>query len=331
MFMAIGTAGAITPNLAIAAAIFHLFTHAFFKALLFLGSGSVMHAMGGVIDVRKFGGLRHVMPITHATFLCGTAALAGLPVLSGFWSKDLIIDVLDEAGERAVVYRGGYWVVFGLALITAALTAFYSFRAYFLTFWGPERVPAEAGDHAHESPPVMTVPLIVLAIGAVFAGFLVNPFSHFVSESHAAELANIAYTRTYNVDPVTGHYFSWIIAGLSTIIAMSGACLAYVIYKNGSPDPVPESLRGLYTLSRNKLHVDEIYLCLIVKPAEVMAVVARHFDGFLDSLTRLVAYLPRGLANLLRPLQNGLVQFYALNMTLMLAALMFIIVFRNSR
>src|SRR5829696_2608149 len=168
MFLALGTSGAIDPAFAVGAAMFHLFTHAFFKALLFLSAGSVMHAMGGVIDVRKFGGLRKVMPITHLTFLCGAAALAGFPLLSGFWSKDLILESLTEASEsKTNPYTAGYYVLFWVACFTALLTAFYTFRAYFLTFWGPERVPEEAGHHAHESPGSMTVPLIVLAVGAV--------------------------------------------------------------------------------------------------------------------------------------------------------------------
>jgi NADH-quinone oxidoreductase subunit L len=331
MFMALGTAGAITPGLAIAAAIFHLFTHAFFKALLFLGSGSVMHATGGEIDVRKFGGLRRLLPVTHFTFLCGAAALAGLPLLSGFWSKDLILDALDEAGARAVVHRGGYWAVFGLALVTAFLTAVYTFRAYFLTFWGPERVPPGAEDHAHESPQVMTVPLIVLAVGAVFAGFLAGPFAHFVGESHAVELANQVYATKYNIGPAAEHHFSWLIAGISTAIALAGVALAYRLYGNGAEPEVPASLEGAYALSRNKVYVDEVYAGTVVKPAEFLAAAGRQFDGLLDSLARLVAALPRLFAALLRPLQNGLVQFYALGMVLGLAVFVSFIVFRISR
>src|SRR5262249_8612677 len=160
MFLALGSAAGQSSlaMFAVIAAIFHLFTHAFFKALLFLASGSVMHGMGDVIDMRRFGGLRHVMPKTHLTFLCRAFALAGFPVISaGFWSKDEIL---------AAVYQGthGPYELTFLALTiiglgTAFLTAFYTFRAYFLTFWGEERFPPEAGDHPHESPPVMIIPL----------------------------------------------------------------------------------------------------------------------------------------------------------------------------
>src|SRR5262249_24406554 len=138
MFMALGCGGTVAPSLAVAAAIFHLFTHAFFKALLFLASGSVMHAMGDVIDMRKFGGLRRLMPVTHWTFLCGTAALAGIPILSGFWSKDAILESLNGAAVAGTPNAGVYWFVLVVALLTAGLTAFYAFRAYFLTFWGEE-------------------------------------------------------------------------------------------------------------------------------------------------------------------------------------------------
>ena len=178
MFLALGC-GLSAANLvllAVSAAIFHLVTHAFFKALLFLGAGSVMHAMGGVIDMRKFGGLRKVLPITHWTFLCGAGALSGFPILfSGFWSKDEILAVAQAAGHSG----GGAAMIYHLlsisAMATAWLTAFYTTRAYLLTFWGETRIPPEAGEHAHESPPVMTIPLMILAAGSVFVGIALGP------------------------------------------------------------------------------------------------------------------------------------------------------------
>jgi len=169
MFLALGSGLqelALVP-LAVTAAIFHLFTHAFFKALLFLGAGSVMHAMGGVIDMRRFGGLRKLLPVTHLTFLCGAASLAGVPLLSGFWSKDEILSATFDASRFEWSRRGIYGILLIVGLITAGLTAFYTFRAYFLTFWGEEKIPPEAGHHAHESPLIMTGPLVILAIGAV--------------------------------------------------------------------------------------------------------------------------------------------------------------------
>src|SRR5262249_644491 len=194
MFLALG-AGLKHGNLillAASAAIFHLFTHAFFKSLLFLSAGSVMVSMGHVIDMRRFSGLRKVLPVTHWTFLCGALALAGLIPLSGFWSKDLIIDVEMEAGESASPYHMFYLIVLISALITATMTAFYIFRAYFLTFWGEKKIPKEAFEHAgdghaegqhpehadgekenshiFEKSMAQKLPLIVLAICSIFIG-----------------------------------------------------------------------------------------------------------------------------------------------------------------
>ncbi|MEX0979210.1 MAG: proton-conducting transporter membrane subunit, partial [Pirellulales bacterium] len=155
----------------ISSGMFHLFTHAFFKALLFLGAGSVMHAMGGVIDLRRIGGLRRLMPITHWTFLFGCLALAGCVPFAGFWSKDAIIAAAYERGQHETLFFALYWV----ATVIALLTAVYTFRAFFLTFYGEERVPHEAGHHAHESPPSMTVPLVVLAALSAVGGLALNP------------------------------------------------------------------------------------------------------------------------------------------------------------
>ena len=332
MFMALGTGGAVSPNLAVAAAIFHLFTHAFFKALLFLGSGSVMHAMGNVIDMRKFGGLRKLMPVTHATFLCGSAALAGLPLLSGFWSKDQILDVLFEARAHGHHYKGLYLFVFATAVLTAALTAFYTFRAYFLTFWGEEKIPHEAGHHAHESPWIMLGPLCVLAVGAVTAGIVVEPFNHgfsgFLAKSPSVRLA-VAQAMPGTTDLPHPH-FSWVLAGIGTAAAFAGLGLAYSMYRTGT-ETVPPSLRAAWRLSLDKLYVDELYAALFVKPAELLAVLSRYFDGFLDGFSRVIAAIPRAAGGVLRPLQNGLVQFYALGMVMGLAVFLTVVVFRSGR
>src|SRR5262249_8599591 len=167
MFLSLGTGSLV----GIIAGMFHLLTHAFFKALLFLGSGSVMHAMGGVIDMRRIGGLRRLMPVTCRTFLIGCLALAGLFPFAGFWSKDEILGAGHDKAHHAQglahsLYGGLYWV----GMLTAGLTAFYTFRAFFLTFFGEERIPHEAGHHAHESPRVMTTPLIILAVLSVVVG-----------------------------------------------------------------------------------------------------------------------------------------------------------------
>ncbi len=196
MFLALGCAVASNPlesegnglvNVAVVAAIFHLCTHAFFKALLFLSAGSVMHAMGGVIDMRRFGGLKKIMPLTHIGFLSGALALAGVPPFSGFWSKDEILGSALAASAISGQYGTIYRVLLGVGVFTAGLTGFYTFRAYFLTFQGAEKIPHEAGHHAHESPPVMTVPLLVLSAFALFVGLALGPthlFANFLGQTH---------------------------------------------------------------------------------------------------------------------------------------------------
>lgn len=332
MFMALGTMGSVNPTFAVTAAVFHLFTHAFFKALLFLSAGSVMHAMGGVIDMTRFGGLRKLMPKTHIAFLCGAGALAGLPLLSGFWSKDMIIDSLHDGSEHSPWFREGYFVILLISLITVGMTAFYTFRAYFLTFWGKERIPEEAGHHAHESPAIMTIPLIVLAFGAVFAGIAVEPFNHifsgFLERTPSLHLASKAAALPGMEHE---HAFNWGLAGVGSLLAFGGLALAAVMYSRGGPEVVPEPLAPVWTASRNKLYVDQLYHAVFVKPAEVLAFLSKPFDGFLDGLARLVSYLPQLLGQVLRPIQNGLVQFYALSMVLGLAVFVSFVVFRITR
>jgi proton-translocating NADH-quinone oxidoreductase chain L len=332
MFMGLGCGGAVAPNIAVTAAIFHLFTHAFFKALLFLGSGSVMHAMGNVIDMRKFGGLRKLMPVTHATFLIGSLALAGFPLLSGFWSKDQILTALYDAGHGRSTYHSWYFGVYVIACLTALMTAFYTFRAYFLTFWGEEKVPPEAHGHAHESPPAMTVPLIVLAAGALLVGAVVDPmthwFGHFLERSPVVHHADEAFQKTTNM-AVGHHEFNFSVAAVSSILALTGIGVAFLIYRKGGPEKVPGVIRPLFALSQNKAYVDEVYGATVVLPAETAAAGSGQFDGFLDALARLVSFAPRFVAAVLRPLQNGLVQFYALGMVLGLAVFLTVVVLRS--
>jgi len=276
MFLALGT-GTLAG---VSAGMFHLFTHAFFKALLFLGAGSVMHAMGDVIDMRRFGGLRHRMPITHWTFLLGCLALAGVFPLSGFWSKDAVVaavhDRAHELGhsseehndhassalettnktsfvsfasdgsavafntkdshrtsvfqlsdeQRSSIFR----LLYGVGLLTAALTAFYTFRAFFMTFYGEERIPHEAGDHAHESPRIMWGPLAVLAVGAVGAGMFLLPTLNFAKFlGNTPSLAWGAITLT--AQPGEFHLD---VAAISTLIALSAVGVAAYLYLGDS-------------------------------------------------------------------------------------------------
>jgi NADH-quinone oxidoreductase subunit L len=316
MFLALGSG--TSPKLtgfAVAAAIFHLVTHAFFKALLFLAAGSVMHAMGNVIDMRRFGGLRHLLKTTHWTFLCGAAALAGFPLLSGFWSKDDILDTaLMASGDGD--YGALYLVLFLSALATAGLTAFYTFRAYYLTFWGEERIPHEAGHHAHESPPVMTIPLMILAFGAVGVGIVIEPFTHWFSD---------LLTLTSFLGPLHDHGMNLALMAVSGVIALAGIGLAWWMYVRApaAPGQLARRFQELYQLSLNRFHVDELYDFFLVQPLAGLAKFCGVIDYFVvDGLVDLVGHVPRLTAVLFRDLQNGLVQVYGLAMVLGLVMLL---------
>ena len=268
--LGVGTFAGITAGM------FHLFTHAFFKALLFLGAGSVMHAMGHIIDMRRFSGLRHVLPTTHATFLIGCLALAGVPPFAGFWSKDAILAAVEEkahdlshddqhtsgadhadhnarpaaadpttrvatmdglvAGTLSAEQRHRYAVIYQLlyyvGMLIAFLTAFYTFRAFYLTFYGETRIPIEAGGHAHESPPAMCVPLVVLAVCAGAVGFafdrtyLAQPwhsFADFIGFTPSLAHGAVAATR----QPFQFHLF---VAGVSTFVALAGWLVSTYLY-----------------------------------------------------------------------------------------------------
>ena len=323
MFLGLGCAvgfGGYSPNglpqggteatAAVSASMFHLFTHAFFKALLFLAAGSVMHAMGNVIDMRRFSGLRKVLPTTHWTFLIGALALSGLPPFSGFWSKDEIVGASFDAGHHSV-YGGVYFILFIAALVTAFLTAFYTFRAYFLTFWGEVRVPEEAGGHAHESPAVMTVPLIILAIFAAGVGAVLAlpPFSLFGN----------FLLRTPGLVKAPEAAPAYLLMGVSAIVAAVGIGLAWWMYvrQPGSAAQVAEAIRPAYVLSSNKFFIDELYDFFLIKPLVGFAQFLRVMDLYVvDGLVDITGNIPRLLGALFWPIQNGLVQYYALLMIL---------------
>jgi NADH-quinone oxidoreductase subunit L len=328
MFLSVGTGS----YLGIVAGMFHLFTHAFFKALLFLGAGSVMHAMGGVIDMRYFGGLKRLMPITRWTFLVGCLALSGVIPLAGFWSKDEILAALheqahhaDEAGHavQAALHNGLYW----LALFAAFLTAFYTFRAYFMTFHGREEIPREAGHHAHESPASMTIPLIILAICSVLVGLLFGPthyFASFLGRAPSLEFEPIAGTEVEAA-------FHTEIAAISTIAALLGISLAAFMYlgERREAETMAGALGPLYKLSHGKFFFDELYNVFFVWPLRVLAVLSYVVDRFLiDGLVNFCGKAPGMIGYLLRSLQNGMVQWYALAMVLGLVALFWQIVMR---
>ncbi len=340
------------PTFAVTAAMFHLFTHAFFKALLFLSAGSVMHAMGNVIDMRRFSGLRKVLPQTHWTFLCGALALGGFPLLSGFWSKDEILDAAFRASNTQSAYQTIYFLLLMVGLVTAGLTGFYTFRAYFMTFWGELRVPPEAGQHghghgdtgghdhaahahpdvephqapgqgeAHESPPLMTIPLMILAVFAVGVGFVLGP----ACGSGFAQFLEKTLTETpYELgEPHAGPNF--VLMAVSTVIALAGMGLAYYLYvaQPALPRRLAGALQWSYQLSLNKFYVDEIYDAIFVKPLNAVARFARSLDQYgIDSVVDLMGQLPRLLGAVFQPVQNGLVQYYAL--TMMVGVVVFLI------
>jgi NADH-quinone oxidoreductase subunit L len=310
MFLALGT-GSLAG---VFAGMFHLFTHAFFKACLFLGAGSVMHAMGGVIDMRRFSGLRKIMPVTHWTFLAGCLALAGFPFLSGFWSKDAILAAVHSAGGQ---HAHWFHYLYYAALGTAFLTAFYTFRAFFMTFYGEEHIPHEAGHHAHESPSVMTVPLVILGILAIAIGYIAeHPFLEFLRLTPS--LANAAIVPDPGNEAGKLH---WDIAAVSSVIALLGIGIAAFMYlgNKNEADALAKATGsvGLYQLSRDKFYIDEIYALFIVWPLRIAASFIYLLDRYLvDGLVNFVGRIPPTIGSLVRPLQNGLVQFYALAMVL---------------
>jgi NADH-quinone oxidoreductase subunit L len=314
MFLALGTGS----HLGVTSGMFHLFTHAFFKALLFLGAGSVMHAMGGVIDIREFGGLKKKMPTTHWTFLFGCLALSGIVPFAGFWSKDAILDAVHEKSlaQAGSVYEYLYYA----GLFTAFLTAFYTFRAYFLTFHGEERIPKEAGHHAHESPPAMTGPLVILAVGALTVGAFFQWHGDFLStKGFLTQTPSLVAFQVEAGEAAKG--FDFTMALVSTVIAGVGIGLAWLLYID-RPDLAESTARsakslGLYALSHGKFFMDEIYAIFVVRPLETFAAILAGLDHYLvDGIVNAIGALPRALAVMFRPLQGGLVQFYAFVMAL---------------
>jgi NADH-quinone oxidoreductase subunit L len=326
MFLAMGMANAA----GVKAGMFHLLTHAFFKALLFLGAGSVMHAMGGVIDMRRFGGLRRIMPTTYATFFVGALALAGMWPLSGFWSKDAIIAaVWDKAGATRGDLSTLYYALAISALVTALLTAFYTFRAFFMTFHGETVIPAEAGHHAHESPRVMTMPLEALAVLAFVIGgalSIFDSFDHFLAYTPSIAFFERPPLNLDGAEAAHGAGHAWI-GVVSFFIALLGLCAAAFLYL-GEPSEIRVLSRELqlrgnprlagispYQLSAHKFFFDEIYHYLFVRPLQLLADASYWLDrNVIDALVNFVGRMPAALGSVMRSLQMGLVQFYALAM-----------------
>lgn len=291
---------------AYAAGMFHLYTHAFFKSLLFLAAGSVMHALSGELNMQKMGGLRKYLPQTYLTFLIGAIAISGVPFLSGFFSKDAIL---------TSAFASGQYVVWALGLCGAVLTAFYMFRLIFLTFYGKERLEPETKKHLHESPKIMTVPLMILAFFSIIAGYIgmpvvfgknLNWFSRFLEpviyEAHGEHHLGLGT--------------EWILILISIAVALFGIVMAYVFYirKPAIPHSLAARLPWLYKLLYNKYYVDEIYNAVVVNPMiRGSEIVYRNFDlkvidGAINGSAKTAGFFGR----ILSYFQSGLIKDYAL-------------------
>ena len=294
MFMAVGIAGYV-------AGLFHLVTHAVFKALLFLGAGSVIHAMAAEQDMTRMGGLRSKMPVTHATMLVATLSIAGIPPLAGFWSKDEILAVLFAKG-------GYYMLLWGVGLLTALLTAFYMARQYFLVFDGKPRW--RDGADPHESPRVMTVPLIVLGVLTVLIGFVNTPFR--LSFEHFLEPA---FEGIYLAHGPSDGFLLGALALVSVAAGVVGIAIAFILYRHASEETRERLLgrvRRPFMAWGNGYWVDDVYGALIVKPGMRIALwsAAVVDQRTIDGLVNGVGVAVRRLGHRLRPLQSGFVRSY---------------------
>jgi NADH-quinone oxidoreductase subunit L len=310
MFLAVGVG-------AFSAAIFHLFTHAFFKACLFLCSGSVIHAMGGEQDMRKMGGLKTRLPTTYWTYLIAALAIAGAPFTGGFFSKDLILWQVYSSPHGSTAL----WIV---AWLTVGITAYYMFRQLFMVFHGDCRAAEHVQAHIHESPAWMTIPLVILAIGAIFGGWLGTPeyfwgsawdswFEPLFGGAHIGHLASVKTEISSML--------------LTLAIVAVGMLLAYIAYCRGGK--IPDQLSsiaggGPYRMLLNKYYVDELYDFVIVRPfTNCSRWLAQVFDPrVIDGLVNGVAATARGLSLVWREFQTGNVQHYLLGFLLGAVALL---------
>ena len=321
MFLAVGVG-------AFSAGIFHLMTHAFFKGLLFLGAGSVMHAMSGELDMRNMGGIWKRTPITFWTFLIATLAIAGIPGFAGFFSKDEILWQTFNSGHRYL------WLV---GAVAAGMTAFYMFRLVFVTFLGRCRASEEVKKHIHESPPIMTIPLIVLACLSVIGGYVGIPhvlggrnfFHEFLAPVLGGHPEGAGHAAFSLVKPAfasggagegAGINMELLLMGVSVAIAIIGICIAFYLYiwKTEVPKRLGKRFKTIYTIVFNKYYVDEIYeACFVNSTKRLGTFLWRKFDdGIIDRSVNLVADLMLWLGGVLRRIQTGRVQGYALGIIL---------------
>jgi NADH-quinone oxidoreductase subunit L len=324
MFLGVGVG-------AYSAGIFHLMTHAFFKGLLFLGAGSIMHALSGELDIRKMGALRKKIPYTFWTFFVACLAIAGIFPLSGFFSKDEIL-------WQAFSSSHGHWLLWAVAALAAGMTAFYMFRALFTAFFGESRVDHQVAHHIHESPKIMTVPLMVLAILSIIGGWIgwphvlggANHIHEFLSpvmgggtepaKAHAG--ISIVSQAWASGGEAGGHSAALerIMMVVSVVIALLGIGIAYLFYiKNPAlPKLAAEKWKRLYKLVYNKYYVDELYEILFINSLKNLGLALwKGFDEFvIDGTINGIAYLIGLLSGAVRKIQTGLVQNYAFSMVI---------------
>jgi NADH-quinone oxidoreductase subunit L len=306
MFLGLGV-GAYSSS------VFHVTTHAFFKALLFLGAGSVIHAMGGEQDMRKMGGLWKHLPITGKVMAIGTLAISGFPLLSGFFSKDEILAHTYEH-SKALWFFG---------MITSILTAFYMFRLLFLTFFGNFRGTHEQEHHLHESPKSMTFPLILLAILSIAGGVLGLPEFWGMTNWMHHHLDSIIVHKNPSV---LNHEKEWILMGLATAAALATIFFAYMVYMKNRilPEANDSKLTGIKKLIYNKYYIDEIYEALIRKPLDALSEVFKYIDTkVIDSVVDGVGTTVTGMSSLVRKVQTGHIGFYIFGMVLGIIAILF--------
>ena len=308
MFIALGVE-------AYTSAMFHLMTHAFFKALLFLGAGSVIHAMSGEQDMRFMGGLKSKIPVTYWTFLIGTLAIAGIPPLSGMISKDEILVALWAKSP----------VIWGLTLFSAALTGIYMFRLLFLTFFGNFRGTEEQKHHLHESPISMTLPLVVLAVLSVVGGFINLP--HFIGHGEYQNLAHWLeplYVYGAKHAEVPFNIEMILLADTLVMVAAVFFIVRYIyVTKNKMAQP-EENYKGWERLSAKKLLIDELYNATVVKPVEGLGKGTRMFDKLMDRFFNFVGFGAVDSGRAFKKFQNGNVENYVLIMSLAIGLILIV-------
>lgn len=319
MFLAVGVG-------AFGAGLFHLMTHAFFKALMFLGSGSVIHAMHEEQDIRKMGGLKKYMPITHWTFFLGWLAIIGIPPFAGFFSKDEILWMSFHSPL-------GSPILWAVGVVSAGMTAFYMTRLMCLTFWGKSRVPKSV--HPHESPAMMTIPLIVLAILSVIGGWIGIPEVIGHTVGHIPNYLNEWLAPVIRPIPnltEAEHSLEWALMGASLGVAALSAFLAYHFYVKSPeiPGKIANSIKPVYELVFKKYLIDELYFKTIINPlVEVSRKIWFHIDvNFIDKLTYIIADLIKGGGGVTRSLQSGNVQIYAMYIAIGLVVALSIIIIK---